>query len=166
MSALPVLAVGVSVLVFDQSGRVLLVRRRFPPAQDKWHAPGGRVEQGESLIQAVQRELREETGIEGVRLGPIVAVVERQIEGFHYLIVDFLGFLDLPDPPSPKAGDDAAEARWVSPKEWNQYALGDGLLPILRRAQKLHQGWRGGLAEISGQGTDFVAEVWREQCVQ
>lgn len=160
MSALPLLAVGVSALVFDRQGRVVLVRRGRPPAQGKWHAPGGRVEAGESLTAAVLREVREETGIEGVRLGPIIAVVERRIEGFHYLIVDFLGLLDLPDPPSPRAGDDAAEARWICACEWSRYALGDGLLPILTRAQRLYQGGGGGLVDIDGQGTDFVADIW------
>lgn len=163
MSSLPVPAVGVSALVFDRQGRVILVRRGRPPAQGKWHAPGGRLEAGESLISAALREVWEETGIDGIRLGPIVAVVERQVEGFHYLIVDLVGFLDIPDPPLPKAGDDAAEARWISPHEWSRYDLGDGLLPILARAQRLHQGCCGGLVDVDGRGTDFVADIWEDE---
>lgn len=147
----------VSALVFDGTGRVLLVRRGQPPAQDQWHPPGGRVEVGESLTAAVLREIREETGIEGVRLGPIIAVVERQLAGFHYLIVDFLGFLDLVEPPWPQAGDDAAEARWVSPSEWLEYDLGEGLRPILARAQKAWLEGGGGLKDLDGRGTDFIA---------
>ncbi|GAB6067903.1 hypothetical protein JCM13664_12220 [Methylothermus subterraneus] len=160
MSAPP--AVGVSVLVFDRRGRVLLVRRGRPPAEGLWHPPGGRLEAGESLLQAVHRELREETGICGVRLGPIVAVVERRLDGFHYLIVDFLGFLDHLDPPLPKAGDDALEARWIDLEEWSAYELGDGLWPILVRAQRLHRGGVGGLVNVDGRGADFVAKVWKE----
>jgi ADP-ribose pyrophosphatase YjhB (NUDIX family) len=157
MSLPPVASV--SALIFDRQGRVLLVRRGKPPAQGKWHAPGGRVEPGESLTSAVLREIREETAIEEVRLGPIIAVVERQLEGFHYLIVDFLGFLDRPDPPWPKAGDDALDARWISPHECASYELGEGLLPILAQGLRLHQGGCGGLVDVDGRGTDFVAKV-------
>lgn len=160
MNARP--AIGVSALVFDRRGRVLLVRRGRPPAQGKWHPPGGRLEAGESLLQAVHRELREETGIGGVRLGPIVAVVERRFAGFHYLVVDFLGFLDLPEPPLPRAGDDALDARWVGPGDWQEYELGEGLWPILVRAQRLRREGRGGLVDAGGQGTDFVADVCEE----
>ncbi len=155
----PVPAVGVSALVYDARGRVLLIRRGHPPAAGKWHAPGGRLEPGESMREAALREVAEETGIGGIRLGPVVAVVERRIEGFHYVIVDFLGFLDTADPPPPRAADDARAAAWVAREALNGYDLAAGLAPILERSLLLWRGAKGGLVDVSGEGSDFIAEV-------
>ncbi|KXJ41894.1 MAG: hypothetical protein AXA67_03650 [Methylothermaceae bacteria B42] len=159
MSVPPVPAIGVSALVFDAHNRVLLIRRARPPAQGKWHAPGGRLEPGESLCHAVVREVKEETGIENIQLGPVIAVVERRIEGFHYLIVDFLAVLAHGPAPLPIPGDDALEAEWVAESEWKSYALAEGLLPILNAAVNLRRSGKGGLLDVDGRGTDFVAAV-------
>ncbi len=153
--------VGVSVLVFDRDGRVLLVRRGRPPARGTWHGPGGRVETGESLVAAAHREVREETGLSGVRLQGVAALVERRCEGFHYLIVDFVAAIDRSAPPV-RAGDDALAAAWVASADWEAYDLPEGLLPILKRAERLWRGGRGGLRDVSGGGTDFLAELVEE----
>ncbi len=159
MSVPPLPAIGVSALVFDCQGRVLLIRRARPPAQGKWHAPGGRLEAGESMIQAVAREVREETGIDNIRLGPVIAVVERRMEGFHYLIVDFLACLEQEPAPAPIPGDDALEAAWVSESDWHNYALAEGLFPILTAAGQLRMKGKGGLVDGDGRRTDFIAVV-------
>ena len=156
--SVPQPAIGVSVLVFDREGRVLLVQRGRPPAQGTWHGPGGRLEVGESLVEAARREVREETGLTGFRLGGIVAVVERRTEGFHYLIVDFVASIDRAA-PDLEPGDDARALAWVAPADWGAYDLPEGLLPILRRAYRLWQGARGGLKDFAGGGTDFIAEL-------
>src|SRR2546423_1562523 len=56
----PIVAVG--AFVFD-SERVLVVERAKPPGEGLWTVPGGRLERGETLAQAVAREVREETGL-------------------------------------------------------------------------------------------------------
>ena len=109
----PVAGVGGVVICGDE---VLLVRRAFPPRQGEWSLPGGRLELGESLPDAVRREVREETGIE-VAVGPLVAAfdrVHRDEAGrvrYHFVIVDYLC---RPIGGTLCAGDDAADARWVA----------------------------------------------------
>src|SRR5437764_5618481 len=87
--------------------RLLLIRRGHGPGAGEWSVPGGRVEMGETLAEAVVRELAEETGIEGV-CDELIGWVERIGDDYHYVILDFgVTVLDATD---PVAGDDAAEA--------------------------------------------------------
>jgi 8-oxo-dGTP diphosphatase len=86
------------------------------------------VEWGETLAEAVVRELREETGLDGVCEG-FVGWVERIDAEFHFVILDFgVTVLDARD---PAAGDDAAEAAWVSLSEVADLNLVDGLAEFL-----------------------------------
>jgi ADP-ribose pyrophosphatase len=98
---------------------VLLVRRARPPGQGQWAIPGGKVDLGETLAQAAEREVLEETGLTIAAGEPVYTfeVIDRDDAGrvrFHYVIVDlaaeYLGG-DL------RAGDDADDARWVTPEE-------------------------------------------------
>ncbi len=155
MSISPRPAIGVSAIVFDDCERVLLVRRGRPPAQGLWHAPGGKLEAGESLVEGCRREVREETGLE-VAIGPIMAVVERRQEGFHYLIVDFLARLTDPRQAEARPADDVTAAAWVAEEELDDYSVAEGLLPILERARLAHRGEPLGLVDVRGDGTDFI----------
>jgi 8-oxo-dGTP diphosphatase len=121
----PVLAVGAVVVDHD---RLLLVRRGRGPAAGAWSVPGGRVEGGESLPEAVTRELREETGLEGV-CGPLLWWAEILGDEGHFVILDFE--VTIVGGDQLVAGDDAAEAAWVELHEVAEMALVDGLAELL-----------------------------------
>jgi 8-oxo-dGTP diphosphatase len=107
---------------------ILLVRRGRSPAQGVWSVPGGRVEAGETLAEAVVRELYEETGLTGVCEG-LVGWVERIVEDHHYVILDFS--VTVLSSADPVAGDDAAEAAWVPLGEVADLTLAEGLAEFL-----------------------------------
>jgi mutator protein MutT len=128
---IPVCAVGAIVL---EKGEVLLVRRDHAPALGQWSLPGGRVEWGETLREAVGREVREETGIE-IDVEGLAGIAERIVpddEGkveYHYVILDFWA---RPRTRELTAGDDASEARWVNVADLNDYELTAGLYEFLQ----------------------------------
>ena len=110
--------VAVGAVVFKDAA-VLLVRRGKAPNDGLWAIPGGSVKLGETLQQAAEREILEETSIR-VRAGPpvyVFDVVERDLDGrvrYHYVIADLLAEYVY---GSPQASDDALEARWITPDE-------------------------------------------------
>lgn len=123
--ALPVVAVGAVVVDHD---RLLLVQRGKAPAEGLWSVPGGRVEHGETLMEATVRELHEETGLEGV-CGRLIDWGE-YFEGEHHSIVfDFE--VTLVGDDQAVAGDDAVDARWVDLPDVGEMALVDGLAELL-----------------------------------
>jgi len=109
-------------------GDLLMIRRGHGPAAGSWAVPGGRVEFGETLVEAVVREMREETGLECV-CGPYIGLVERFVDDRHFVILDFEVTV-LEDTP-PTAGDDAAEAGWVPLSDVADYDLVEGLAEFL-----------------------------------
>ena len=121
----PIVAVGAVVVDHD---RLLLVRRGRGPAIGTWSIPGGRVETGETLAEAVTRELREETGIEGV-CGPLLGWAERIDADDHFVILDFE--VTLVGDDQLVAGDDATEARWVELHEVTELHLAEGVAELL-----------------------------------
>lgn len=118
----------VGAVVVDDD-RLLLVRRGRGPAAGEWSVPGGRVEWGETLPEAVVRELREETGVEGV-CGPLLGWVERIGPDHHFVILDFV--VDVGEAQEAVAGDDAADAAWVPLAEVAKRTLVAGLAEFLR----------------------------------
>ena len=129
-STRPELAVG-AIVVHDDA--LLLIRRGHGPAAGSWSVPGGRVEAGELLAEATVRELREETGLEGV-CGPLVGIVERFIDDAHFVILDHR--VTLLDPGEmPVAGDDAVEVAWVPLHEVAEWRLIEGLAEFLHDHQ-------------------------------
>ena len=130
----PTPSIGVAGLVFNSSGHILLIRRKLPPQAGLWHIPGGKLESGESLAECCRREVFEETGMI-VTPSSILAVADRNIEGFHYIIIDFLAHLNLESPVQPIPSSDAIEARWVHPDALIDYPLVTGLDAIIRSGQ-------------------------------
>jgi ADP-ribose pyrophosphatase YjhB (NUDIX family) len=130
MSTRPETCVG-AVVVDDD--RLLLVRRGHGPAAGQWSVPGGRVELGETLAEAVVRELHEETGLEGV-CGALIGWSELLpdtpgFDGRHVVILDFA--VTVLDADEPRAGDDADEAEWVPLGDVAERALAPGLAEFL-----------------------------------
>jgi len=125
VSGRPELSVG-AVVVHD--GSLLLVRRGHGPAAGEWSVPGGRVEWGETVAEAVVREVLEETGLECV-CGEQMGWVEIISEEFHFVVLDFVA--TVLEHGEPVAGDDAAEVRWVPVDDVLDLDLVDGLAEFL-----------------------------------
>lgn len=134
--------IGVGAVVFDGS-RVLLIERRQEPLQGWWTLPGGLVEAGERLDQALRREVLEETGLEVEPL-TVAAIFERIIKDdagraeYHYVIVDYLcrragGEL--------RWGSDVADARWVELAEIPRLKVAPGTPPVIEKALGIWQEW-------------------------
>ena len=117
--------------------RVLLIRRGRPPGEGLWSVPGGRLEPGETLAQAVAREVREETGLV-VEVGPLACVVERMGDDHHFVILDYLARViggEL------AAATDAAAARFVDDAELATLPTTEGLVDALTRARAIRRPW-------------------------
>ena len=118
----PMVGVG-AVVVHD--GLVLLERRGQPLAQFSWSLPGGLVDAGERLEDAVAREVREECSIE-IDVGPLLGVfqpIQRDAAGrvrFHYVVLDYLAHYRS---GTLSVGDDAADLCWVTPEELDHFEL-------------------------------------------
>ncbi|CAN5402544.1 NUDIX domain-containing protein [soil metagenome] len=124
----PDLVVG-AVVVDD--GRLLLVRRTKAPGRGTWAVPGGRVEVGETLAEAVTRELREETGLDGA-CGSFIGfseILPEEPGDPHAVILDFE--VTLFEPGEPVAGSDAGEAAWVFLTDVADLSLAPGLAEFL-----------------------------------
>jgi 8-oxo-dGTP diphosphatase len=130
--AAPVVGVG-GVVVRD--GRVLLVRRGKEPLYGRWTVPGGTVELGETLEEAVVREMEEETGlrVEPVEVLTVFDRIDRDGERVrhHHVIVDYLCRWRSGE---AGAASDALEVAWASAEELPRYDLPPKALEVVRGA--------------------------------
>lgn len=130
MSASPGPQLAVGAVVVDGE-RLLLVQRDRAPGAGTWALPGGHVEVGETLAEAVTRELREETGIEGM-CGTLIGwseLLDDDEASPHLVILDFE--VTLLASAEPVAGGDARHARWVPVLDVAELHLAPGLAEFL-----------------------------------
>lgn len=118
----PVVGVGAVII---REGRMALIKRGNEPARGKWTIPGGHVELGESLENAVIRETKEETGldVETPTLLDVVTNVDLDKDGkikYHYVIIEYLVHVTA---GTAQASSDAAELRWVPFDEVESFNL-------------------------------------------
>lgn len=127
----PRLVACVGGVVHDAAGRLLLIRRGTEPGRGLWSVPGGRVEPGESLAEAVEREVREETGLP-VRAGAVVGRVRIPGPGVVFDVTDLI-CTPLDPAAVPVAGDDADAVTFADAAGLARLACTDGLLESLGR---------------------------------
>jgi len=125
-----------------------MIQRGKEPGFGLWTIPGGRVEFGETLEEACQREVKEETGID-VLVGEMVTVFEPIVQNYHYVIIDYLGILRADTSQPPQAGDDASDARWVALDKLAELPLTTNLLLVVTKALALARA-NGTLEEAGG----------------
>jgi 8-oxo-dGTP diphosphatase len=125
----------VSGVIFDDAGRVLLIQRGREPAKGKWSLPGGVVQLGETLEDAVRREILEECGLM-VYVGCLLSASSRIVkdaEGrvqFHYILLDYFC---RPMGGDLKAGSDASDVLWVKAEDVGSYDLTEGVFDVIRK---------------------------------
>ncbi len=129
--------VGVGAVVLDGS-RVVLVKRANEPLKGEWSLPGGAVDVGETLEQAIRREVREETGLD-VEVGPIVDVLDRirhDADGrikFHYVLVEFLC---RPIGGELRCASDAEDAVWAADPDLVRYAVAEATIGVIEKGDR------------------------------
>jgi ADP-ribose pyrophosphatase YjhB (NUDIX family) len=134
--------VGVGALIFRR-GRILMAQRGKPPLKGWWSLPGGALELGELLEDAVRREVLEETGLEiaPVRLFEVFERIMRDRTGapeYHYVLIDYVcrvtgGAL------SP--GDDVSAVDWVRRRDLATLQITEGTLAVIEKAFDQRRQW-------------------------
>lgn len=126
----PVIGVGAVVWKDD---KVLLVKRGNPPRKGSWTLPGGKQQIGETIHQAVIREIREETGIEMtvIDVAAVVDLMDRDEQDrvvYHYTVIDVVAeWLS----GEAVAGDDAAAVRWAGQDDFSALGLTEDAVRVI-----------------------------------
>lgn len=124
--------VGVGALIYE-GGRILLVQRGKEPLAGYWSLPGGGVEAGERLEDAVVREVFEETGLQ-VSADALATVFERIMPDencrceYHYVLIDFYCTIVK---GAPRAGDDSRDVGWFPISELGLLQLTAGTKEVV-----------------------------------
>lgn len=127
--------IGVGAVVFGASNDILLIKRGKAPHYGRWMVPGGRLEWGETLEEAVLREVREEAGI-AIEIETFVEIIEAITpgpDGFHYVIMDYAaravsGVL--------VAASDALDAVWAPVESLDGFDLTPELVSVIEKARR------------------------------
>jgi mutator protein MutT len=130
---------GVGGVIVDR-GRTVLIRRGTEPLLGEWSIPGGSIEIGETIEEAVRRELLEETGLEvGVlelielfdRIYPQEGAADKKKPRFHYVIADYLCELVGGE---PRAGSDVTDFAFAREEDLPQFHLTEKATSVLKKA--------------------------------
>ena len=130
------MSVGAVIL---EGEHVLLIKRAHEPLMGTWSLPGGVVEVGETLAEALRREVLEETGFE-IHVGPLIEALDRVHRGpderveYHFVILDYLCRVE-----GGRLGhsSDAADARWVGVDELGRYQLTEKIASVITQALEI-----------------------------
>jgi 8-oxo-dGTP diphosphatase len=118
----------VGAIVTDEQGRLLMIQRGHDPGAGLWSIPGGRIEPGETDGQALVREMLEETNLQ-VKVDKLIGSVQR--EGLGGAVIDIRDYAATVTGGTLRAGDDAADARWVAAAELARMEVTEGLIEAL-----------------------------------
>ena len=134
----PVVGVGGVVIA---EGKALLIRRGHPPLEGQWSIPGGTLEVGETIVEGIQRELAEETGIE-VCVVELIEVFERIFRDkdervqYHFVILDYLCEMAG---GSARAGGDVVDVAWAGEKALPKFGLTEAATRVLKKAFQMER---------------------------
>jgi ADP-ribose pyrophosphatase YjhB (NUDIX family) len=136
--------VGVGALIVNDN-KVALVRRANEPSKGQWSIPGGLVNLGESLPNAVTREAFEETGLI-VRPKFLVELLDRIFHDesgavrYHYVLADY--WCEVTG-GNLSAGSDASAAVWVNLSELSDFNLADVTMDVILKGFEMYRGHLG-----------------------
>lgn len=121
----------VVAVIVDSEDQVLLTRRSVPPFQGEWVMPGGKIDLGEPIVEALKREVLEEVGLE-VEVGKLIDIFEHVTPGsdnYHFIIIYYLCTPLYCDVDHNRA--EVEEALWVKRAELGNYKIPAGARFIL-----------------------------------
>ena len=127
--------------VVVRDGKALIVKRAHEPRKGEWSLPGGLLELGESLQDAVRREIKEETSLD-IEVGPVIETfdrVHRDDAGkirYHFVIIDFVCW---PNGGEAAPGSDAEDVAWVAAGEIDHYRVNVHAKEVILRGLNYHR---------------------------
>ena len=133
----PIIAVG--AVIQNDAGEILLIRRGRPPREGEWSIPGGKVQWGEPVRHALEREVDEETGLK-IELAGLIDIVDSLIEdesgslAHHHVLLDYAARALS---GTSRAGDDVQEVKWVARENVDDYPMWDETRRVIAAARHL-----------------------------
>lgn len=148
----PLVGAGACIL---RQGRLLLIRRGAEPGKDKWSIPGGLVELGENVEDAMVREAKEEVGLDvrAVKLVDVFNSLTLDEHGriqYHFVVVNFLVYVVG---GKLHTGDDVVESKWVPLDEVEKYDLTKSFRAFFKKHKENLMKWSDSVPRIDAQDT-------------